>query len=57
MEEQGKEMSKNLAQNNNSHLGIAFVKKHLRKQMLSTGMVEVGSKVGERSARILNQVG
>ena len=57
MKEQRKEMSKNLERNNNSHWEIVFVKKHLRKQMCSTGMAEVGSEMGKRSARILNQVG
>ena len=56
MEEQRKEMSKNLGRKNNSHGYTVLVNKHLRKEMGSTGMAEVVSEVGERSARILNQV-
>ena len=46
MEEQRKEMGKNLAMNNNSHTWTFFLSKHLRKQMCSfTGMFEMGSKM------------
>ena len=56
MEEQRKEMSKNLGRKTLLIGKLCLSKKHLRKEMGSTEMAEVVSEVGERSARILNQI-